>query len=86
MLWVLNGVVVLLLLLARWAAVHRQRRKLVRAGSVGSDLRRAVRLELHAWIFFWLLAGLAVVGLIGLVFGYVHMFGPLKPVHEWFQK
>jgi hypothetical protein len=86
MLWVLNGVVVLLLLLARWVAVNRQRRKLVRAGSVGSDLRRAVRLELQAWILSWLLAGLAIVGLIGLVFGYVHLFGPLKPVHEWFQK
>lgn len=84
--WVLTCAVVLILLLARWIAVARKRRRLVQAGPIGSDLRRAARLELQAWTLSWLLVGLAFLAVIGLVFGYVHFFGPLKPVHEWFQK
>jgi hypothetical protein len=86
----------LFLLLLRWLVLRRQhsnRRNAEYAPSAvilpasGSAplLRRAFREELIAW----LITGLQVVTLYGvaLLIGWIWLrnFGPLRPLHEWFQ-
>jgi hypothetical protein len=80
----------LLFLLLRWLGLRRLHSKaspdrdtrsvwVLLPGAPGPAFRLALKQELLAW----LIAALGVLAIFAAVYGFVLLFGPIRPIHEW---